>query len=152
MALVYLLTCDQGCAYVGCTTRQLNRRLIEIRYQARNRDFGPSKCFRLGHSGHSMRVLESVTEDRRFEVEKTWIQRIGRGKLLNRTDGGAGPNGFSPTEEQRLLSGEGMRRRWEADRSGMLKRVNSHKTSEFQRRVGKLGAAARWKKAGDLSR
>lgn len=153
IAYIYLLTCDRGCKYVGCTTRTLPARLSEIRYQAPKRNTAQSDCFRSGHSCHKMTALEEVVPSEMFEREIFWINCLGKENLLNRANGGRGPTGCTQTDHHREISKRVMQERWSSDRSGMLRRVNTHKTSETQRAAGIIGARAKWSKmkAGGLS-
>lgn len=54
-----------------------------------------------GFSAHI--VIDGLSENKAFAVEKKIISRIGRHRLCNLTDGGDGPSGYRHTEETKEL-------------------------------------------------
>jgi hypothetical protein len=64
------------------------------------------------------KLIENITEEQAFELEIYLIKLIGRknlgfGPLSNMTNGGDGFSGSVKTEEERRISSERMKQRWE---------------------------------------
>lgn len=131
MAFIYKLNFKNSEFYIGCTTRNPHIRAIEL----------------ISHKGFqkplSIEILEECKNQNRFEKEIFYIQKFKSEKCLNKSNGGAGPNGFKPSKKHIKESAKQMKKRWAADRKSMLLRVNSHKTKESQSKAGILGGYAR---------
>ena len=72
------------------------------------------KAKRLGLEVPKIKVRENLTESEAFEIERTLIAAIGRGKkgpLVNLTDGGEGTSGWTHTPEWRALMSKIMKGR-----------------------------------------
>lgn len=124
-------------AYVGSTNQSLNLRLAQHKFtKKQHMDFLKAEIFE----------LERCPDSKRYERENYWIDEKSKTHiLLNRAKASIGPVGHKRPKECIDQAREEMKARWANHRSKMLKRVNSHKTKEYQSNAGKLGGVAKAK-------
>lgn len=145
-AFIYKVTCKKGCTYIGCTSQNLSSRLAQLKYQAPRRKIALTECAKNHGLDWVVRLLETCKKSNMFQREKVWIAKTKN--LVNKSNGGQGPNGMVVSEKRKNQLAVEMKQRWRNNRAKVLKQVNAHKTKEFQSMAGKLGAAAKWGKRG----
>lgn len=142
MANIYKAISKCGRVYVGVTTRPISFRIATHKWSSNyfERNEFQKLMKKHGVDYFKFKVVEECKNSEMFDRERAWILKYkNKGISLNNSLGGRGPNGIKMPEHQTKVSGRLMKQRWEKDRKGMLKKVNSHKTKEFQSSAGILG-------------
>jgi group I intron endonuclease len=87
------------------------------------------------HGGFIVSILQDqLDEELAFEVEKSFIESIGRGNLVNLTEGGEGISGHNHSEETRKKIGDGHR----GEKNFMFGKKHSEETLKKQSEI-KIG-------------
>lgn len=148
MKQIYLLKTPFG-NYVGATRRGLVTRLSEHLCKMKSDSFHPLWPYRhkLKRSDVSIERIDVVHDRLSPEwlgKERHWIAFYKKiGGLLNKTDGGLGPEGRVVSKSEKAKHRASMKSRWIKNRTAMLDLVNAHKTKDFQSKAGKLGGLAK---------
>lgn len=148
MAKIYSITNSKGLAYVGSTTIDPKKRWAFARYSAIKlpKSSLADLLINGSHRTWKYEILEECSDNKRFDRENHWIDEISKTRnLVNRCRASTGPIGHKRPKHLIDLSASMMKSRWKNDRNKMLKRVNAHKTKEFQKSSGKLGGKAKAK-------
>jgi len=141
---LYRIYNPDGVNYIGSTSRNLSTRFIEHIYQAKNRSYGIRDLLK-GYKKEELKVivLEACDIKYRYDRENFYIKKYKNN--VNRCLAGPGPIGIRLKKHQIEKARETMNSLWKNRRSFILKKVNAHKTKEFQSAASKVGHANKYR-------
>jgi group I intron endonuclease len=135
MFKIYRVFNGNGESYIGSTSQDIKMRMAQHKSKI---DRSSVRFLLSGFTFEQLNVeiLEVVNTKHRFARENYWIDKFN---AINQCRAGNGPIGFKPSAEQLESAAHHMRKRWQTNKEQMKRKVNAHKTFEFQSAAGVLG-------------